>query len=83
MDFGEFAELLISHMELPYTGPFERSTGVYDELGVDSLQAFQMLIIIETAAELDVPSLELPDIITLGDAYDYYLAARAASAGTP
>jgi acyl carrier protein len=56
--------------------PLERTTGVFDDLGVDSFQAFQMLIIIETAADLMVPPPYLPEIFTLGDAFEYFLEAK-------
>lgn len=49
------------------------STGLFDEIGLDSLQAFEMIVIIEGAAELMVPPPELPVIFTISDAYSYYL----------
>lgn len=48
-------------------------------IGLDSLQAFQLIIFIEALANVDVPPLDLPDIYTVQDAYDYYVWSLDAS----
>jgi acyl carrier protein len=80
MDFQTFAALLLERLGLAAVGPVQPSTGLFDELGFDSLQAFETLIIIETAAGLDVPPADLPEIYTVGDAFDYYRSARTVAA---
>lgn len=46
--------------------------GLFDDWGLDSLQAFQLIIIIEGIAEVAVPPPSIPEIFTVGDAYEYY-----------
>jgi acyl carrier protein len=57
----------------------------YDDLfadwGLDSLQAFQMVVTIEGMAEVAVPPPEIPEMFTVGDAYAYYRSLRASRAG--
>jgi acyl carrier protein len=77
MDFDAFAAMLIERLNLEDPPPLQPFTGMFDDLGIDSFQAFEVLIIIETAAGLDVPPPELPEIFTLGDAFEYYRSARA------
>jgi acyl carrier protein len=76
MDFDEFATMLVERLAIEDPGPLRPFTGVFDDLGIDSFQAFEILIIIETAAGLDVPPPDLPEIFTLGDAFAYYESAR-------
>ncbi len=76
MDFTAFAEMVTNRLELVTNVAMEPSTGLFDDLGIDSFQAFQMLIIIETAADLIVPPPYLPEMFTLGDAYEYFLEAQ-------
>lgn len=47
-------------------------SNLFDDWGLDSLQAFQMIVITESLAEVVVPPPDLPEIYTAGDAYDYY-----------
>lgn len=46
--------------------------GLFDDWGLDSLQAFQMIIVTEAMAGAVVPPPEIPEIFTVGDAYAYY-----------
>jgi hypothetical protein len=82
MDFDDFARLLVGHLGLGGDGPWYPWTGLYDDLGVDSFQAFQLILVIEAAAGVDRDGAELPPVHTLGDAYEYYRAARSAGAAT-
>lgn len=45
---------------------------LYDDWGLDSLQAFQLIIVIEAIADVLVPPLETPELLTVQDAYGYY-----------
>lgn len=53
-------------------------TGLFDDLDLDSLQALQLMFAVEAMSGTDVPPPDLPEIFTLGDAYDYYLELVAA-----
>ncbi len=48
-----------------------------NDLGLDSIQFFQLLIATESWAEAIVVN-EFPDLRTVGDAYDYYTRLCAA-----
>jgi acyl carrier protein len=76
MTFDAFAAMLVDRLAIEDPGPLQPFTGMFDDLGIDSFQAFEILIIIETAAGLDVPPPELPELFTLGDAFAYYQSAR-------
>jgi acyl carrier protein len=55
--------------------PLENPTDdidLYEEWGLDSLQAFELIILTEQLAGLDVPVVEVPAMFTIGDAYIYY-----------
>ncbi|MDQ3096092.1 MAG: acyl carrier protein [Actinomycetota bacterium] len=45
-----------------------------DELGVDSLQVYELIVIVEGLACTFLPPAETPQLRTLADAYDYYWA---------
>jgi acyl carrier protein len=77
LNFADFAAMLVGRLKIDDVPPLQPFTGVFDDLGIDSFHAFEMLIIIETAAGLDVPPPELPAIYTLGDAFEYYQRACA------
>jgi acyl carrier protein len=74
MEWDEFTTMLLTRLELgdeavtPYTG-------LFDDLGLDSFRAFEMIVIIESAAGLDVPPPDIPEIYTVGDAFEYYRTA--------
>jgi acyl carrier protein len=84
MDFDTFARMLLARLDVddPRTS-ITPTTGLYDDVGLDSFQAFELLIVIETAAGLDVPPADLPVILTMGDAYSYYQQSVAMSAHEP
>lgn len=61
--------------------PLERSTGLYDDLGLDSFDAFRLMLFSEDIAGLILPPEEMPPLFTVGDAYDYYRALVASRDG--
>ena len=84
MDFESFARMLLEQLEV---GEGRMSitprTGLFDDLELDSFQAFELVILIETAAGLDRASTDLPIILTMGDAYNYYQQSTALSTHEP
>ena len=52
--------------------PINRYLGLFDELGFDSLQSFQLMVVVEGLAGLQVPSENPPGMFTMDDAYRYY-----------
>lgn len=67
--FGHKVAALLDIEPPVHISPYD---GLFDDWGLDSLQAFQLIIIIEGIAEVAVPPPSIPEIFTVGDAYDYY-----------
>jgi hypothetical protein len=75
LQFEGYCTRLLKELEIPFAGEYHSTTDLYDEVGMDSLNALELLIITEGFANLMVPLPEIPPIFTLGDAYEYYLIA--------
>lgn len=75
--FEEFASFLVQALELELVIDPQMSTGLWDELELDSMQAFHMIIAIEAHAGLVIPEADVPDLYTLGDAYEYFCRVHA------
>ena len=76
LEFGAFVAALAaaSHLEVvPTAGP---GTELFDELGLDSFDLLDVILVTEDLADAS----ELPDDVpvphTLGDLYDHYLRVR-------
>lgn len=54
---------------------------LFDDWGLDSLQAFQMIVTVEGLAGVVVPPPEIPEMFTVGDAYAYYRSLLASGTG--
>lgn len=57
-------DLALRHMD--------RSTGLPDSLGVDSLGVLQLLIWVEELADPEIVPFEFPAVLTAGDLFSYY-----------
>lgn len=72
-----FAEQLAEILQLDGEDRFGPSTSLFDDWALDSLQAFAMIVIIESMAGVDVPPPEIPELFTVADAYGYFCSLRA------
>jgi acyl carrier protein len=70
----EFGAALARLLRLEREDRFSHEVGLFDDWGLDSLQAFEMVIIVESMAGCLVPPAVIPELLTVGDAYDYYRA---------
>jgi acyl carrier protein len=70
--FDEFVDFLRTTMRVDIPDDASPYTGLYDDLGLDSFKAFELLIICESLAENVVPPETIPELYTLGDAFAYY-----------
>jgi acyl carrier protein len=77
LGFDAFAGRLCELLDLDAHDSVTPTTGLYDDLGLDSFQAFQVIVLVEQLAGLVVAPVELPELYTVGDSHRYYLAARA------
>ena len=76
LSFDEFARRI--------TGEFgdrgvslTKTTGLYDEFGLDSFEAFMLLLFIESLAGVDFPPDTPPALWTVGDGFNYYTQLAA------
>jgi len=73
LTFEQFAERVAAQFSLQAdAGILAWDTGLFDELGLDSLQAFMLILLVESLAEVEVPPVEIPPMFVLGDAFTYY-----------
>ena len=49
-----------------------------DDLGIDSIQVYELIVLVEVLAGCDVPPPAIPEVRTLADAYDYYWTCKRA-----
>ena len=81
MNFDSFSRRLLESLQVDFDGQLSAATNLYEEIGLDSLQAFELVVLIEAWAGLMITPQEIPEIYTLADAYSYYcLAQELASA---
>jgi acyl carrier protein len=71
LEYEPFARRVVDMLELAASELPNAEASVYEELGLDSLQAFQLIIVIESLADV-TPIDDLPAIYTMRDAYNYY-----------
>ena len=74
MTYEQFSSRINDLLRLGRDGPINPFDGLYDDLGLDSIRAFELIIVVESLAAVDLPSLKLPEMYTMQDAYDYYRA---------
>jgi acyl carrier protein len=71
----DFAGQLIQLLELdPRICATSDDTQLFDQWGLDSLQAFQLVVAIESMAGALVPPPIVPEMYTVGEAYRYFLS---------
>jgi hypothetical protein len=81
MTFNEYASSLEKAIGVTFPPAYGPDTGLFDEIDLDSLSAFELILFTEDLAGLTVPPAEPPSLATLGDAFSYYLAASRLAAG--
>lgn len=79
-DLCAFGVRVAEALDVELASPPGATDDLFGDCGLDSLQAFQLLVLLEDMADIARPPLEIPEIYTLGDAYAYYgrlIAERA------
>ncbi|MEO7573188.1 MAG: acyl carrier protein [Acidimicrobiales bacterium] len=80
LDFEQFSGRLLRSLRIPEPEEGVNSTtSLFDDLGLDSIQAFEMILITEELAETLIPPAEMPAMYTLGDVFAYYRVAAEMS----
>jgi acyl carrier protein len=78
LDLGGLGRAVCHELQVPVPRALHGELGLFEELGLDSLGAFQLLVVIESLAGVEIPPREPPLLLTLTDAHRYYLALRGA-----
>ncbi|MHB1776636.1 MAG: acyl carrier protein [Acidimicrobiales bacterium] len=79
LSLDEYCRRIFALLDAAAPEPVDPAAGLFDELALDSLQAFELIVVTEQLAGRDVPPPALPAIWTLGDAYGYYCESVAAA----
>lgn len=74
---GEFIHVFRREFAPEVDDPLRPSTGLFDDLGLDSFDAFRMIIFLEDLADVPFPPDEVPQMFSVGDAFRYYEALCA------
>jgi len=76
MSFEQFVHRLRSLWRVEIPAGVNPYASLFEDLGSDSMQAFELLIIIEGLADCMVPPMEVPEMYTLADTFDYFKLLR-------
>ena len=71
--FSEYLSLMDELLLINSEVELNEESSLYSDWGIDSLQAFELILLTEQLAGVHVPPSEIPELYTTGDAYRYYL----------
>lgn len=71
-DLQSFGQRVAVLMEIEIPDEVSPYDGLFEEWALDSLQAFQLIVVIEALADVMVPPPSIPEMFTVGDAYAYF-----------
>jgi acyl carrier protein len=71
LEYASFMRKVVELLEVEQTNTFNPYDSLYEEVGLDSLQAFQLVVIIESLADA-TPVDDIPELYTMQDAFEYY-----------
>jgi len=77
VEFNQFVERIAALLRVEIPTPINPYDSLYDDLGLDSVQALELMIVVEALAESLVPPMQMPELYTLADAFEYYRRLRA------
>jgi acyl carrier protein len=76
MDYDNFVAEVLKQLDYAFALTI-RSGGEDDAtLSLDSIERFELLVAVETLAEVKNPPRDAPAICTMADAYEYYESLR-------
>ena len=79
LGFERFAAAVLDELDIEVGFPVAATTDLYDEIGLDSLQAMELLLVVEGWSGRTDHLDDLPVVFTMGDAYAHYLAVAVGS----
>jgi acyl carrier protein len=72
LPFEEFAACMKRELLGKYPGSLTRGTHLFEEVGMDSLEMFHIVVLIEDLSGFEIELEAVPLIETVGQAYDFY-----------
>jgi acyl carrier protein len=69
-----FVDVFSSFFELDQ--PIDSLAGLVEDLGFDSLQMYEILLLLEEAGHHEVPDTAVSQLVTVGDVYETYVLYR-------
>ncbi len=79
LTFADFTSQVGTLLEVDIPEDISPYDSLYEELGLDSFQAYELICIVEGMADCLVPPETLPEMYTLSDAFGYYEELKASS----
>lgn len=76
--FDAFVDEVRSRWSVPVPDGVDGHADLADDLGADSLQMYQLVVLTESLAEVSSAPAEVPELHTLADAFTYYRTCCAA-----
>ncbi len=73
LSYDSFAARVLERLKFDQHRPVNPYDSLYDDVGLDSVQAFELIVIIEAMADIESPPEEMPEIYTMRDAFGYYV----------
>lgn len=71
-EVADFGRDLVGALDLDVDDTMHIATDLRDDWGLDSMQLLQLVVEIEAMAAPREPGRDIPGLVTLGDAYEYY-----------
>lgn len=76
LGFSAFVDRVRSITSFDIPEGVQPTVSLVDELAIDSIQVYELMVISEGLAGCLFPPPDLPTLLTLGDVYEYYTACR-------
>lgn len=76
LTFEAFTDLLRDELDLTADPPWTMTDRLVEDLAFDSLQLFELVLVLELVGDFEFPEELIDEIATIGDAYEWF-AARA------
>jgi len=70
--YADFSKRIVELLHLDCPLPVDPGSSLYDELAIDSFQAFELIVLIEAMANVQVPPAVVPELYTMADAFQYF-----------
>lgn len=81
LEFQAFCTRITDGLSLDCREDLAESASLYDDLLLDSLETFHLVVLTESLSGIAIPPESIPPLFTIGDVYAYYVQMVQASHG--